>query len=75
MTNKRQYGNNLDKFEPSDLNEGNCPMIAQFNQVSESDAMWRSHRPLGIAIIEIAKNNEKEAIKQADAMVKVMLNY
>ncbi len=65
-TNKRQYGNNLDKFEPSDLNEGNCPTIAQFEQVLESDA---------IAIIEIAKTNEKEAIKQADVMVKAMLNY
>ena len=66
MTNKRQYGNNLDKFEPRDLNEGNCPTIAQFEQVLESDA---------IAIIEIAKTNEKEAIKQANAMVKVILNY
>ena len=75
MTNKRQYGNNLDKFEPRDLNEGNCPTIAQFEQVLESDAMWRSHRPLGTAIIEIAKTNEKEAIKQANVMVKAMLNY
>jgi hypothetical protein len=37
--------------------------------------MWRSHRPLGIAIIEIAKTNEKEAIEQANTMVKAMLNY
>ena len=66
MTNKRQYGNQLNKFEPRDLNEANCPSIAQFDQVSESSA---------IEIIEMAKINEKASIEQANIMVKVILNY
>lgn len=64
MTNKREYGNKLDKFEPNDLNQGNCPTIAQFEQVTESEAM---------EIIEVAKTNEQEAIKQANLMIKEVL--
>lgn len=65
MTNKRQYGGNLDKFEPSDLNEGYCPRMEQFDQVTEEDAN---------AIIELAKVNETEFISQANIMVKTMLD-
>ena len=65
MINKRQYGGKLDKFEPSDLNEGYCPRMEQFDQVTEEDAK---------AIIELAKVNETELISQASKMVKRILD-
>lgn len=65
MTNKREYGGKLDKFEPSDLNEGYCPRMEQFDQVTEEDAK---------AIIELAKVNETELISQASKMVKIILD-
>jgi adenine-specific DNA-methyltransferase len=65
MTNKRKYGGNLDKFEPGDLNECYCPAISQFDKTSESEA---------IEIIEIAKNNEGEAIILSNNLVANMLN-
>ncbi len=35
--NKRSYGNNLDKFEPNDLNNAYCPSIKQFERLPPED--------------------------------------
>ncbi len=65
MTNKRQYGDGLDKFEPGDLNECYCPSVKQFDKVSDFDAL---------KVIELAENNESEAIAEANILVERMLN-
>jgi adenine-specific DNA-methyltransferase len=42
--NKRSYGNNLDKFEPNDLNNAYCPSIKQFEKLpSKGVAIVMSH--------------------------------
>ena len=42
--NKRSYGNNLDKFEPNDLNNAYCPSIKQFEKLpSKEVAIVMSH--------------------------------
>jgi adenine-specific DNA-methyltransferase len=35
--NKRSYGNNLDKFEPNDLNNAYCPSIKQFEKLPSKE--------------------------------------
>lgn len=52
MVNKRKYGGNLDKFEPSDLNDGGCPSMNQFDRFSEAEAL---------AVIEVAKVDQETA--------------
>jgi adenine-specific DNA-methyltransferase len=64
MTNKRRYGGDLDKFEPSDLNEGGCPSMNQFDQCSEDEAL---------AIIEIAKVDQEQALQQANRLMSRIL--
>ncbi|MDM8558001.1 N-6 DNA methylase [Candidatus Parabeggiatoa sp. HSG14] len=65
MTNKRQYGGHLDKFEPGDLNACFCPSTEQFDMTSEKDAMH---------IIELAISDEEKAIQKANVLVQTMLN-
>ena len=57
MTNKRRYGGNLDKFEPSDLNDGGCPSMSQFDRSSEAEAL---------EVIEVAKVDQKKALDLAN---------
>lgn len=53
-TNKRSYGNELDKFEPGDLNDSLCPSQKQFEMISNEDAE---------KVIDLAKVDEKKAIQ------------
>ncbi len=59
--NKRSYGNNLDKFEPGDLNNSFCPNIEQFNSIDEQKVD---------EIIKLAEINEKEAILMSNKVIK-----
>lgn len=63
--NKRSYGNNLDKFEPGDLNNSYCPNIKQFNTMNEQQVNQ---------IIEIAKIDEKEAILLSNKLIKQIIS-
>jgi adenine-specific DNA-methyltransferase len=64
-TNKRKYGNGLDKFEPGDLNSCLCPSMEQFNLFDEEHAM---------AIIEMAKTDENKALIMADEVIEKILS-
>ena len=63
-TNKRSYGNNLDKFEPGDLNESLCPNQTQLGMVSDREAL---------AVIDIAKTDEELAIKTSNDLIERIL--
>ncbi len=63
-TNKRSYGNNLDKFEPGDLNESLCPTQSQLGMVSDREAL---------TVIDMAKTDEKLAIKTSNDLIKRIL--
>jgi adenine-specific DNA-methyltransferase len=65
MTNKRRYGGDLDKFEPSDLNEGGCPSISQFDRSSEAEAL---------AVIEVAKVDQETALDLANRIMAKIFN-
>ncbi|MCB1919308.1 MAG: N-6 DNA methylase [Candidatus Competibacteraceae bacterium] len=65
MTNKRRYGGNLDKFEPSDLNEGGCPSMNQFDRSSEAEAL---------EVIEVAKVDQKKALDLANRVTAKIFN-
>ncbi|HRF44389.1 MAG TPA: N-6 DNA methylase [Candidatus Competibacteraceae bacterium] len=65
MTNKRKYGGGLDKFEPSDLNDGYCPSMNQFDRSSESDAL---------EIIEIANVDQQKAIDLSNRLITRIIN-
>ncbi len=64
-TNKRSYGNNLDKFEPGDLNESLCPNQSQFATIRDREAL---------EVINIAKTDEKLAIKASNDLIKRILD-
>ncbi|MCH7723551.1 MAG: N-6 DNA methylase [Bacteroidetes bacterium] len=64
-TNKRSYGNNLDKFEPGDLNDSLCPNQNQFEIIDNKEAE---------EIIEIAKINEKMAIQMSNNLIQRITN-
>ncbi len=59
--NRRCYGDNLDKFEPGDLNDCLCPNQHQFETINDNDAK---------AVIEIAKTNEKLAIQMSNNLIQ-----
>lgn len=63
--NKRSYGNQLDKFEPRDLNNGYCPNMKQFNYINQKDVN---------KIIKIAKIDEKKAILMSNHLIKQIIN-
>jgi adenine-specific DNA-methyltransferase len=63
-TNKRSYGDNLDKFEPGDLNESLCPNQKQFTLISDREAQ---------KIIETAKTDEELAIKMSNQLIGRMI--
>ncbi|MDA3833115.1 MAG: hypothetical protein PF495_06925 [Spirochaetales bacterium] len=63
--NKRSYGDNLDKFEPGDLNDCFCPNQNQFNMIDNKDAK---------NVIEIAKADEKLAIQLSNDLIQRIIN-
>lgn len=60
-TNKRCYGNGLDKFEPGDLNDSLCPNQKQLEMIDYEAAE---------SIIDIAKNDEKMAIRISNNLIE-----
>lgn len=64
-TNKRSYGNELDKFEPGDLNDSLCPSQKQFEMIDEKDAE---------KVIDLAKIDEKMAIQMSNNLVERIIN-
>lgn len=64
-TNKRSYGDDLDKFEPGDLNECLCPGQYQFSMIDEKEA---------VTIINIAKTDERLAIRMSNDLISRVMN-
>ncbi len=63
--NKRSYGNQLDKFEPRDLNNSYCPNMEQFNSINQQEVYQ---------IIKMAKIDEKKAILMSNKLIKNIIN-
>ncbi|MDJ0730562.1 MAG: N-6 DNA methylase [Crocosphaera sp.] len=63
--NKRSYGNNLDKFEPGDLNNSYCPNVEQLNFMNEQEVN---------KIIEIVNMDKKEAIIMSNKLIEKIIN-
>ena len=59
--NKRIYGDNLDKYEPRDLNEARCPTIELLYLITEAEAN---------NVIKIAKENTSFAIEMSNELIK-----
>ncbi len=64
-TNKRSYGDNLDKFEPGDLNESLCPSQSQFAKIRDGEVL---------EVINIAKTNQQLAIKMSNDLINRILD-
>lgn len=64
-TNKRSYGDKLDKFEPGDLNDSLCPNPEQFALIDNREAL---------EVIELAKTDEEAAIKASNQLIARILN-
>lgn len=60
-TNKRSYGDELDKFEPGDLNDSLCPSQKQFEMISNEDAE---------KVIDLAKVDEEKAILMSNILME-----
>jgi adenine-specific DNA-methyltransferase len=65
-SNKRSYGDELDKFEPSDLNESLCPSQDQFDMIDEKEVM---------KIIEKAETDEKLAVQMSNELIEKILDF
>jgi len=63
--NKRNYGDNLDKYEPGDLNECLCPNQNQFALIQKEEVE---------KVIEIAKTNQELAIKMSNELIERIIN-
>ncbi len=61
-SNKRSYGNNLDKLEPGDLNNCFCPNLKQLNLIDNEQVL---------EVIELAKTNEKKAILMSSKITEL----
>jgi len=59
-TNKRSYGNTLDKLEPGDLNDCLCPNQEQFEMIED----WEVEN-----VIELAKTDEKRALEASNYLI------
>lgn len=59
-TNKRRYGDDLDKFEPGDLNDSLCPNQKQFERIDGEEAE---------KVIELAKIDEEKAIQISNNLI------
>ncbi|OCR01542.1 N-6 DNA methylase [Oscillatoriales cyanobacterium USR001] len=64
-SNKRIYGDNLDKFEPGDLNDSLFPSPMQFAIIDDREAR---------EVIEIAKIDERLAIKMSNQLIEKIIN-
>jgi len=64
-SNKRSYGDSLDKFEPGDLNETFCPNQSQFEMISESEVEM---------VIEVATTDEIKAVQMSNTLIKRIVN-
>jgi len=64
-TNKRSYGDELDKFEPSDLNDSLCPSQNQFEMIADREAE---------GVIDKAKTDEKLAIQMSNNFIERIMN-
>jgi len=64
-TNKRSYGDELDKFEPSDLNDSLCPSQNQFKMIDDREAE---------KVIDKAKTDEKLAIQMSNNLIERIMN-
>ena len=60
-TNKRCYGDELDKFEPGDLNDCLCPSSNQFKLIDEGEAA---------KVIDTAKTDEVFAIRMSNDLIE-----
>lgn len=63
--NKRSYGDNLDKFEPGDLNESLCPNPSQFQLIQDQEVA---------RVIEVAKNHQNRAIQMSNSLIQKITN-
>ena len=63
-TNKRSYGDNLDKFEPGDINDSFCPNQNQFAIINNREAQ---------EVIDTAKTDEELAIKMSNQLIEKLL--
>jgi len=64
-TNKRSYGDDLDKFEPSDLNDSFCPSQSQFEMIDDSDSD---------KVIDIAITSEEMAIQMSNKLIEKIMS-
>jgi adenine-specific DNA-methyltransferase len=64
-TNKRSYGDSLDKFEPGDLNESLCPNQMQLGMMSDKDAA---------EALRLADNDEEAALALSNQLIKKIMN-
>lgn len=64
-SNKRSYGDNLDKFEPSDLNDTLFPNSSQFEMLADNKAE---------KIIKVAINDEVKAIQMSNLLIQRIIN-
>lgn len=62
--NKRSYGDELDKFEPGDLNDSLCPSQKQFDLIDEEEAE---------KVIALAGMDEEMAIQMSNNLIKKMM--
>ncbi len=59
--NKRSYGDNLDKFEPGDLNDCLCPNQKQFEMFDDKEVA---------AVLHTANTDEKLAIQMSNDLIQ-----
>ena len=64
-TNKRSYGDNLDKFEPGDLNDSFCPNQNQFAIINNRETQ---------EVIDTAKTDEELAIRMSNQLIERIIN-
>ena len=64
-TNKRSYGDNLDKFEPGDLNDSLCPSQKQFALIDDREAQ---------KVIDTAQTDEELAIQMSNQLIERIIN-
>ena len=63
--NKRSYGDDLDKFEPGDLNDSLCPSPTQFEIIDDREAQ---------KVIDTVKTDEKLAIQMSNQLIERIIN-
>ena len=64
-TNKRSYGDELDKFEPGDLNDSLCPSQKQFELIDDEDAE---------KVIDLAKIDKEAAIQMSNNLIERIMD-